>query len=521
MNLFLLFNILLFGAAAIFSLINHAHMLQQNSYYPSRYLRWLKSNFKDGLILNLTALAAAVLLAAFKLYIWALILGVITALVKFFTNKAKQKRAVKPLVFTARIKRYFAAGIVFVAALATIGFIFDAAVCLYIAVVLCYCTPVLTLILWAITAPIERIVAAYYINDAKKILKRSAALKVIGVTGSFGKTSVKQILGDLLCEKYNVLTTPQSFNTPMGVVRTVRQYLKRDTQVFVCEMGAKNKGDIKELCKIANPDFAVITSVGEQHLETFKSLDNVATTKFELADYTQSKDGFVLVNFDSAPARAKAKGMKVISYGTTEDCDFYAKCIKIDRFGSTFTVVYKNEEINLRTRLLGKHNVLNVTAGVGAALLLGVSQKDIAFGVAQLKPTAHRLETKPFIAGSLMIDDAYNANPEGCLEAVNVLSCFEGAKKVIITPGLVELGDKEAECNAALASAAAKVCDYIILVGKKRAALMQPAIEKSGFDKQKLFVAESFAEAVQIYKGFADNNTVVLVENDLPDNYLN
>lgn len=521
MNLFLLLSIFCFGAAAVFSLIHHAHMLQQNSYFPSRYLRWLKANLMSGLIINAAALTAAVLLAVFGLYICTLILGASAALIKFFTNKAKQKHAVKPLVFTARVKRYFAAGIVVVAALCAVGFIFDTAVCLYVAAVFCFCTPILALLLWAITAPIEKFVAKYYINDAKRILKKSNTLKVIGVTGSFGKTSVKQILGELLSEKYNVLTTPQSFNTPMGVVRTVREHLKRDTQVFVCEMGAKNKGDIKELCKIAEPSFAVITSVGAQHLETFKTVDNVADTKFELADYCQNKDGFVLVNFDSIPARNRAQGLKVISYGTTDDCDFYAKDIKIDRFGSSFTVVHKDKELKIRTRLLGKHNVLNVTAGVAAALLLGIGDKDIAFGAAQIKPTAHRLEAKPYIAGSVMIDDAYNANPEGCLEAVNVLSCFDGMKKVIITPGLVELGEKEAECNAVLACTAAKVCDYIILVGKKRAQLMQPAIEESGFDKNNLFVAQSFAEAAEIYKNLADKDTVILIENDLPDNYLN
>ncbi len=520
MNLFLLFNILLFGAASVFSLIHHAHMLQQNSYFPSRYLKWLKSNLMHGFVLNALTLALTVLLCALKAYTPALVLGAFTAAIKALTNICQQKKAVKPLVFTSRVKRYFAASIIVLAALCAVGFIFDADICLYITAIFCFCTPIFALLLWLVTTPFEKLIARHFINDAKRILKNSNTLKVIGVTGSFGKTSVKQILGELLSEKYNVLTTPQSFNTPMGVVRTVREQLKRDTQVFVCEMGAKNKGDIKELCKIANPSFAVITSVGAQHLETFKTLENIADTKFELADYCQNKDGFVLVNFDSSPARQRAQGLNIISYGTTPDCDFYAKDIKIDRYGSSFTVVHKDKKTEIRTRLLGKHNILNVTAGVAAALLLGISEKDIAFGAARIKPVPHRLETKPYIAGSVMIDDAYNANPEGCLEAVNVLSCFDGMKKVIITPGLVELGEKEAECNAALAAAAAKVCDYFILVGKKRAQLMKPAIEKCGFDKNNLFVAQSFAEATEIYKNIANKDTVVLIENDLPDNYL-
>lgn len=521
MNLFLLLSSLCFTAAAIFALVHNAHMLQQNSYFPSRYLRWLKANFTHGLILNALALILSAVLCFFELFVWAFILAVASLLVKFFNSKSKQKKAIKPLVFTARIKRYFAAGIIVLLALCALGFVFDKVIFEYVILVFCFCNPIFALIIWALTSPVEKLIAKFYVNDAKKILKSSKNLITLGVTGSYGKTSVKQILGELLGERYNVLTTPQSFNTPMGVVRTVREHLKRDTQVFVCEMGAKNKGDIKELCRIANPSFAVITSVGEQHLETFKSLENVANTKFELADHCLSKNGFVLVNFDSAPARKRAEGLNVLSYGTTDDCDFYAKDITIDRFGSTFTVVHKDGEISLRTRLLGKHSVLNLTAGVAAAIMLGVSGKDIAFAAAKIKPAAHRLEAKPYIAGSTMIDDAYNANPEGCLEAVNVLSCFSNMKKVIITPGLVELGDKEQEYNAALATAAANVCDYIILVGKKRAALMEPAIKQTDFNCDNLFVAESFAKAAEIYKNLADSNTVVLIENDLPDNYLN
>ena len=120
-----------------------------------------------------------------------------------------------------------------------------------------------------------------------------------------------------------------------------------------------------------------------------------------------------------------------------------------------------------------------------------------------------------------MIDDAYNSNPEGCLEAVRVLGSFDGMQKVIITPGLVELGDKEYESNFALGLEAAKICDIIIFVGKNRSKPMVQAAEDYGFPKEKLFVAESFKQAMEIYSKFADNNTVLLVENDLPDNYLN
>ena len=521
MNFYLFVCTLLYGAAAMFGLIHHAHMLQQNSYFPSRYLKWVKTSFPKGFFINLFAVSAAILLAVFEKYLWLAILAATTLFIKAVININGQKKAIKPLKFTARIKRYFASGIIVFLLLTASAFLFDFRWPVYAAIAGCCCPPFTVLLLWAITYPAERLIAQYYISDAKKKLKRADGLKVIGVTGSFGKTGVKLILNELLIEKYNVLATPQSYNTPMGVVRTVREQLRRDTQVFVCEMGAKNKGDIKTLCNIAHPTFGVITSVGEQHLETFKTPENVADTKFELADYcVKKKNGTVFVNFDSPAARKRAEGLKVISYGTAPDCDFLATEVKTDRYGSSFTIAHKGGEIPVSTRLLGRHNVLNITASAAVAYTLGVPDKDISFAVSRIKPAAHRLEPKPYIKGSLMIDDAYNANPEGCLEAVRVLSCFDGMKKVIITPGLVELGDKERECNEALAKAAARVCDVIILVGKKRAELMEPAITASGFDTKNLYIADSFANAANIYSGIASRDTVVLIENDLPDNYL-
>jgi UDP-N-acetylmuramoyl-tripeptide--D-alanyl-D-alanine ligase len=145
---------------------------------------------------------------------------------------------------------------------------------------------------------------------------------------------------------------------------------------------------------------------------------------------------------------------------------------------------------------------------------------EIAFAISRLTPTEHRLELKSSVKGSLLIDDAYNANPEGCLEAVNVLGSFEGMQKVIITPGLVELGDREFDCNKALGTAAAKVCDKIIFVGQKRSEPLVAGVRETAFDTNNMYIAASFKEAMEIYSGFADQNSVVLLENDLPDNYL-
>ena len=201
------------------------------------------------------------------------------------TSRELQKRSIKKLVFTSRIKRLYVTGVLLFALLIAFAVLTKAGFLnrLFISAVLLlsYVTPLLTLALWGIMVPVEKRIAKYYVDDAKKILASIPKLKVIGITGSYGKTTTKFILTRILSEKFNVVCTPQSFNTPMGVVRTVRTMLKPQTEIFVCEMGAKQNGDIKEICDIANPHYGLITSVGPQHLESFKTVDNVFSTKFE------------------------------------------------------------------------------------------------------------------------------------------------------------------------------------------------------------------------------------------------
>ena len=171
--------------------------------------------------------------------------------------------------------------------------------------------------------------------------------------------------------------------------------------------------------------------------------------------------------------------------------------------------------------LLGKHSIVNITGAAALSAFLGVTAEQIRFAAASLKAAEHRLELKPYTAGSLLIDDAYNSNPEGCLEAVRVLASFEGMKKVLVTPGLVELGPREYECNYTFGLEAAGKCDIIILVGKNRSKPIREGVEAGGFGRENLYVVSSFAEAMGVYSKIADKNTVVLFENDLPDNYLN
>ena len=523
MNTYLLILLVLSAICAIFSLTQHFQMLQQNSYFASRYFGWLRQSYNTSFLVDAVFYFLVTAFYLLKFFRIGCVVTAIILITKWIKSNEIQKTSIKPLVFTDRVKRMYLITILLFALLIGIYAKFPTTLVARFAITLClilgFISMGLTFAVWGITLPIEKRISQYYVNDAVKILKSRPDLKVIGITGSYGKTTTKFILTRILSEKFNVVCTPLSYNTPMGVVKTIRTLLKPQTQIFVCEMGAKNVGDIKEICDIANPNYGLITSVGPQHLETFKTVDNVFKTKFELADAVKQNGGAVFVNGDSKEIIDRLDG-DYIKYGTNKKFDFFGQDLSYGRDGSQFTLKLGDEKVTFSTKLLGLHSIIDIIGAISVAYTLGVPVSDIQFAVASLKPAEHRLELKPFQKGSLLIDDAYNSNPEGCLEAVRVLGSFDGMKKVIITPGLVELGTKEYECNYALGKEAAKNCDVIILVGKNRSKPMQDAVNESDFNTSNLYVVSSFKEALSIYSQIADNNTVVLFENDLPDNYL-
>jgi UDP-N-acetylmuramoyl-tripeptide--D-alanyl-D-alanine ligase len=501
-------------------LVRCLHMLQQNSYKPERYIAFGKTTKKARPIMGLVT---AVLLGLLLLWhpIALLVGGIFACIVRVIKNHKEQKKAIKPLVVTARVKRQFATALVLLTANGVLWWMLSDYRLIFTLIPLLFfgLTPFFALLVLFINSPIEKAVSNHFIRDAKRILKQSPNMKIIGVTGSYGKTSTKFIITRLLQEKYTVTVTPESFNTPMGVVRTIREKMKQGTQIFVVEMGAKKVGDIKEICDIVHPTYGVITSIGPQHLDTFHSMENIINTKFELANAVDKADGTMFLNLDSLPVR-EGTAKNSICYGTDASYDCYATDVVYSEAGASFTVVCDGESIPLTTRLLGQHNILNITAAVAVARHFGVEIPDIQYAVSTLKPTEHRLEVKSTVGGATLIDDAYNANPAGCLEAVNVLGRFENKQKIIITPGLVELGDKEYESNFNLGVKAGQVCDRIVLVGLNRSKPIADGVLSTDFNKENLHIVASFKDAMALLSPTLDQNCALLLENDLPDNYL-
>ena len=371
-----------------------------------------------------------------------------------------------------------------------------------------------------INRPIEKAVNQYYINDAKRILKSVPGLQIIGVTGSYGKTSVKFYLQTLLQGKYNVLVTPESYNTPMGIVKTIRGSLKSTHEIFICEMGARHVGDIKEDTDIVHPHHGVITSVGPQHLETFHSMENIMNTKFELADCLP-EGGKLFLNGDNEYIQKKAVEYKnkIFYYSEKQGEGYQAKDVTVSQLGTEFTVTAPNgEEERFQMKLIGAHNVINVVGAIAVAHQFGVSLKELKIPVRRIQPVEHRMKMRE--QGNVtIIDDAYNSNPVGSKAAVETLAMFDGIR-ILVTPGMVELGDKEDEYNYKFGTYAADCCDYILIVGKKNRESIHSGVLSKSFPADKCICVDKLEDAMNYaYSIKGQGHKYILLENDLPDNY--
>lgn len=526
--------IVIYAVCGIYMLVNFKYdlqMFQQNSYRTDRFWRWLKPHIGDSS--RLVDIACILLMLAspqlLDYRLSALIVALVAATKTLLILRKKYK---KPLVFTKRVIRLYA-----VTALLSAGGATALAICTYgrywgiYSGVIVTVTGILLLSVfsWAVVLlshwiliPVEKHIQNGYIKDAKRILASMPDLKIIGITGSYGKTSTKHYLTHILSEKYDVLMTPGSFNTPMGVVRTIREYMKPYNEVFVCEMGAKQIGDIKEICNIVHPKMGIVTAVGPMHLESFKTLKNVQSTKFELVDALPS-DGFAVINNDfEACAERNVTNTVAIRYGITNPggCDFIARDIVYGPEGTTFTVEGKDGfMLMLETRLLGEANISDLLAAVVMALKMGVPVEKIRYAVSTIDQVEHRLSIKRTPGGVTIIDDAFNSNPVGSRMAVDVLSHFKGGKRIIVTPGMIELGSEQYELNRKLGEYLADKTDIAIIVGQYNRDALVEGIKSGNFDVEKLYIVDSFNEAQEKLSGILSPGDTVLYENDLPDTF--
>ncbi len=493
------------------------HLLQLEHYENARLLLWLRrrGEVSDGL--DVAAVIAAGLLASasgasshrFVLLVGSVILAVVLAV---FQRRRPRRTDVKPLVLTTRARRLWGlalagpAALVVIGAGLTVGLASDAPFALG-TLLLVIAAPLSPWVMCAANlalAPVQRRVNARFEASARARLA-AVAPEVIGITGSYGKTTTKVCVGAVLSEAMATLITPASFNSRLGVLRTINEHLDDVHRAFVVEMGMYRAGDIAELCALVHPRIGVLTAIGPVHLERMGSLEAIAAAKGELAQ-ALPPGGHLVANADDSRVCAIADrvpaGVAVVRYGLeAPGADVRAESIETAEGETRFTLIVGGERIAARAGLLGRHNVSNLLAAAAVGHVLGMDAAQIAHGLARVEPPEHRLQPLPNPrAGIVVIDDAYNSNPAGA-----------GAG-----PGG---GGGAPRPRGGGGTPRAAACDPVTLGGPARTRPIAAGLAAGGFDPAAVTVVRDIGAATEALRGLTRAGDVILFENDLPDMY--
>lgn len=497
-------------------MIRSTQILQQELYNPKGYFNYLQK-FYFKTLSNLIILGSLIFIPFLHL-VWVKIIYVIILGIYYYFN---QYRVVVKLKFTNRIIRLWIFHLAFVTSIYT--FVMWKVEFTTIVQVLLIClvsTPIHILLSHLVIYPLEYLIGLCYLKSAQRKLHKVNP-RIIAITGSYGKTTTKHILYEILQSKYITTMSPKSYNTLMGLSLTINQYMTKNDELLILEMGATHVGDIKKLTKFISPHYAIITEIGPQHLETFKTVDNIVNEKFAIID---SKNYQLLVtNYDNELIKDFAGGLdnkKIISVGTNQENDFYLDNIKYTNSGINFDICYNNQKLSLFTKLLGRHNLYNILLSV--ALIKSVEEfnekitdEEIKYVIGNLKPVPHRLNILQE-DGWIILDDSFNSNEKGFINALGVLRNQIGPR-ILITPGIVGMGEIQYNVNFRLSNVIKDSCDYVYLVDNVSAQAIKEGLESINY--KNYIVVKSFEEAYKHAKQSASYGTI-LIENDLTDNYL-
>ncbi len=514
------------------------HLLQQNLYNENyRYVKWLVQHQEafitaELILLLFSSLANSIFVLQGKISLILNVLLVFGYIVfsLHLRNKYKKEPVKKPLVITARVKRLMVTTFILYLIPIILFVVYHNELIIYsfmvfVFAVMTYINAFVLLLANTINKyTVEKLVYFYYHHHAVTKLKHMTNLKVIGITGSYGKTSSKNILADILNIKYVTLPTPRNLNTPYGLMITVNNHLDKFNDVLIAEMGAYRPGEIKQLCNFVKPKYGILTRIGTAHLETFGSEENIQKTKFELIE-SLPMDGVGVLNRDD-PKQVSyhlRNQCKILWIGIeNKDVDVYATNIHCSNKGTQFDVFFRGDAkaYSFETKLLGNHNVYNILAALALGREFGISIESLQQAVRGVLPVEHRLQLKQ-LGTFYQIDDAYNSNPVGAKSAVEVLSMMPGIK-VIVTPGMIELGDRAEELNERFGEQIAELskADYVVLIGEKKTLPIKKGLINKHFDMEKVIVYNNVVEAYTFIRGISGKQDVyALFENDLPDTY--
>lgn len=391
----------------------------------------------------------------------------------------------KKLVFTARVKRFFV--FLFLVAIFQNIVCLSSEECMLFGVLI----PILSAIL--VSMLFEKILFVGYKNKAAKVLAQRSDLIIIAITASYGKTSIKNYLYEILKEQYICYKTPRSVNTLGGIIKDINEDLPKDAQIYIVEAGARASGDIREIAELVRPHYALVGQIGEQHLEYFKNLENIRNTKMELLQSSRLIKAFVHQSATIKPdEKTVVFGPQLQNVNAT-----------LDNLSFDISIDDKNE--HFVTPLLGAFNATNLLACILLAREF-VELQCIKNSISKLEGVAHRL-SKMQSGGKLIIDDSFNGNLEGMLGSYDLIATYEG-RKVIVTPGIVE---STRQANEVLGERIDGVFDLVILTGKGNMDILDQSIKKA----QKIKVPDK-TKIEQILQEYTQYGDVILFSNDTP-----
>lgn len=522
-------SILLFICFSVFILkrsLVYLHYFQQEEYDAKRFINWIIDHKAfDKKLSIITFIAAIISFVSQSETITSLAIILYSGILLYFilNEDDPRKKGKKRLVLTKRAKRIYILSFLSLIAVIIFCYFFTSHLLLFILFI--HLIPASLIIGNILLSPYEKHIQNKYISEAKLLLKKHDP-KIIGITGSYGKTSIKHILGHILNSLQPTLFPPGSINTVMGITRFIRENLTAHTHFLIIEMGAYGKGSIKRLCDLTPPNWGIISTIGQAHYERFKSLETVAKAKFELAEEVLKSDGKIIISssvaqFKNAQKVIKKDKKRFVTLYNNEKLSPQLSNIKQTTKGIEFTLTHDDKDHTVTAPIYGQHHAFNIALAFTLCLELGFEAEDICTSLKTLPQINHRLEVKPQENGTIIIDDAYNSNPEGFKSALKLLKLFktEENRTVLITPGMVELGDAHDEEHKKIGKIAATHADIILCINPERIDSFCQAIETT--HKEKLHLFSSFKEANLWLLHNHSNNDVILLENDLPDLYEN
>jgi UDP-N-acetylmuramoyl-tripeptide--D-alanyl-D-alanine ligase len=355
------------------------------------------------------------------------------------------------------------------------------------------------------------------IRRARIRLARHKGLK-IAIAGSYGKTSMKEVLKTVLGEGKKVASPSHSHNTPIGICRFIFS-LSGNEEVLIFELGEYYPGDVRKLCRIINPHIGIITGVNEAHLEKFGTLEKTARTIFELAEYLKERPVYINGENELARKNAKTELKNHILYSRDGAGDCRIKNQKSDLSGTSFSLLIDDLKFTVRSKLLGLHNIGPLAVSAHIAYRLGFSRLQISAGIAKTRAFSHRLEPREDEAGVITLDDSYNGNPDGVNAIIDFLSSLKGHRRWYVTPGLVEMGSKTAEVHREIGMKIAMArLEKVVLVKNSVTSYIEQGLRDAHYAGEILWFDDSLM-AYSSLPRITSKGDVVLLQNDWPDQY--